>query len=120
MSGDASACHEFLKAVGVRLRSFLRRRLANLPHEVEDVVQESLLAMHNQRHTYDADQPVTAWVHAIAKSQACGLAAGAMGALAYSLHCPEPAAPFPGFWYLLGMLIPTAVGMALGPRLLRW
>lgn len=67
LTGDAVAYHEFLKAVSVHLRSFLRRRLANLPHEVEDVVQESLIAIHNQRHTYDADQPVTAWVHAIAK-----------------------------------------------------
>jgi RNA polymerase sigma-70 factor, ECF subfamily len=67
LTGDAVAYHEFLKAVSVHLRSFLRRRLANLPHEVEDVVQESLIAIHNQRHTYDASQPVTAWVHAIAK-----------------------------------------------------
>ncbi|HET9664003.1 MAG TPA: sigma factor-like helix-turn-helix DNA-binding protein, partial [Burkholderiales bacterium] len=28
---------------------------------------ESLIAIHNQRHTYDAGQPVTAWMHAIAK-----------------------------------------------------
>lgn len=51
---------------------------------------------------------------------AAGLLSGAVGALVYCLHCPELAAPFIGFWYLLGMLIPTAVGAALGPRLLRW
>jgi RNA polymerase sigma-70 factor (ECF subfamily) len=67
LSGDTQAYHAFLKAVSVHLRSFLRRRLANLPDELEDVVQESLIAIHHQRHTYDADQPVTAWVHAIAK-----------------------------------------------------
>jgi hypothetical protein len=49
-----------------------------------------------------------------------GTAAGAMGALVYSLHCPELAAPFIGIWYVLGILIPTAVGALLGPRLLRW
>jgi hypothetical protein len=49
-----------------------------------------------------------------------GFAAGAMGALTYSLHCPELAAPFIGVWYLLGMLIPTAIGASLGRRLLRW
>jgi hypothetical protein len=49
-----------------------------------------------------------------------GFAAGAMGAFAYSLHCPELAAPFVGTWYVLGILIPTIVGAALGPRLLRW
>lgn len=51
---------------------------------------------------------------------AAGLLAGAVGALVYSLHCPEMGAPFIGFWYLLGMLIPAAAGALLGPRLLRW
>lgn len=51
---------------------------------------------------------------------AAGLLAGSGGALAYALYCPEMAAPFIGIWYLLGMLIPTAVGAMLGPRLLRW
>jgi hypothetical protein len=51
---------------------------------------------------------------------ASGFAAGSIGALVYTLHCPELAAPFLGIWYLLGMLIPTAVGAWLGPRLLRW
>jgi hypothetical protein len=51
---------------------------------------------------------------------AAGLLAGAVGALVYCLHCPELEAPFVGFWYLLGILIPTAVGSLLGPRLLRW
>jgi hypothetical protein len=51
---------------------------------------------------------------------AAGFAAGAVGALVYSVHCPELAAPFLGVWYLLGILIPTAVGALLGPRLLHW
>ena len=51
---------------------------------------------------------------------ACGFAAGATGALAYTLHCPELAAPFVGIWYVLGMLVPTAFGALMGPRLLRW
>jgi hypothetical protein len=51
---------------------------------------------------------------------AAGFAAGAVGALVYSLHCPELAAPFVGIWYLLGILMPTIVGALLGPRLLRW
>lgn len=51
---------------------------------------------------------------------AAGLLSGAGGALIYALHCPEMGAPFLGIWYLLGMLIPTALGALLGPRLLRW
>jgi hypothetical protein len=49
-----------------------------------------------------------------------GFAAGAIGALVCTLHCPELATPFIATWYLLGMLIPTAIGAWLGPRLLRW
>ena len=51
---------------------------------------------------------------------AAGLLSGAVGALIYALHCPEMDAPFLAIWYLLGMLIPTAAGALLGPRLLRW
>ena len=49
-----------------------------------------------------------------------GLLSGSIATLVYSLHCPESAAPFIAVWYLLGKLIPTAVGALLGPRLLRW
>jgi hypothetical protein len=51
---------------------------------------------------------------------ASGFTAGSIGALAYTLHCPELAPPFFAIWYLLGMLIPAAIGAWLGPRLLRW
>lgn len=67
LAGDAQAYHAFLKDLSAHLRAFLRKRLARLPDEVEDLVQESLLAIHNQRHTYDADQPLTAWIYAIAR-----------------------------------------------------
>ncbi|WP_144172640.1 DUF1109 domain-containing protein [Pseudomonas sp. Kh13] len=49
-----------------------------------------------------------------------GMLAGATATLAYCLHCPEMAVPFWGLWYVLGMAVPTALGAALGPRLLRW
>ena len=51
---------------------------------------------------------------------AAGLLSGAIGALVYCLHCPEMEAPFLGFWYLLGMLIPTAIGAMSGRLLMRW
>jgi hypothetical protein len=49
-----------------------------------------------------------------------GLVAGAAGALVYSWHCPEMAAPFIATWYLLGIAGPAVVGALLGPVLLRW
>ena len=67
LAGDERAYHAFLRELSAHLRAFLRRRLSGLPDEVEDLVQEALLAIHNQRHTYDAGQPLTAWIHAIAK-----------------------------------------------------
>ncbi|TAK71253.1 MAG: RNA polymerase subunit sigma, partial [Betaproteobacteria bacterium] len=61
LAGDSAAYHAFLKDLSAHLRAFLRRRLARLPDDVEDLVQETLLAVHNQRHTYATDQPLTAW-----------------------------------------------------------
>lgn len=66
-AGDNVAYHAFLKDLSAHLRAFFRRRLSWLPDEVEDLVQETMLAVHNHRHTYEADQPLTPWVHAIAR-----------------------------------------------------
>jgi RNA polymerase sigma-70 factor (ECF subfamily) len=67
LAGDGAAYHAFLRELAGFLRAYLRGRLMRIPDEVEDLVQETLLAVHNQRHTYDAGQPLTAWVHAIAR-----------------------------------------------------
>ncbi len=67
LEGNAAAYHAFLRQLSAHLRAFLGKRLFGWPDEVEDLVQECLLAMHNQRHTYQSDQPLTAWVHAIAR-----------------------------------------------------
>ena len=67
LHGDAVAYQAFLRKLSAHLRAFLRKRLYGWPDEVEDIVQECLLAMHNQRHTYQQGQPLTAWVHAIAR-----------------------------------------------------
>ena len=67
LAGDAAAYRMFLGELATHLRSYLRRRLRGLPHEVEDLVQELLLAIHNKRQTYDPKQPLTAWVQAIAR-----------------------------------------------------
>lgn len=67
LAGETVAYHGFLGDLGAHLRAYFRKRLTRAPDEVEDLVQETLLAVHNQRHTYDPGQPLTAWVHAIAK-----------------------------------------------------
>jgi RNA polymerase sigma-70 factor (ECF subfamily) len=66
-SGDETAYHESLTRIAGRLRAFLRRRMQSLPDDVEDLVQETLLAIHLQRGTYDPEIPVDRWVLAIAR-----------------------------------------------------
>lgn len=51
---------------------------------------------------------------------AAGLAAGAVGTLAYALHCPELSPTFVAVWYTAGIALATGLGALLGPRLLRW
>lgn len=67
LAGDNAAYAAFLTQSSARLRAYFRRRLAARPDDVEDLVQETLLALHNRRHTYRPAQPLTAWMHAIAR-----------------------------------------------------
>ena len=66
-AGDAAAYAEALSLMARRLRAYFGRRLSALPDDVEDLVQETLLALHLQRGTYDTALPVSAWMFAIAR-----------------------------------------------------
>ncbi|MCZ8175863.1 MAG: sigma-70 family RNA polymerase sigma factor [Burkholderiaceae bacterium] len=66
-AGDEAAYREALQRIATRLRAYLRRRMQSLPDELEDLVQETLLALHLQRGTHDPALPVSAWVLAIAR-----------------------------------------------------
>ncbi|MBU6257371.1 MAG: sigma-70 family RNA polymerase sigma factor [Burkholderiales bacterium] len=65
--GDEAAYRQALGLVADRLRGYFASRLNGLSQDVEDLVQETLLALHLQRGTYDNGTPVTAWVHGIAR-----------------------------------------------------
>lgn len=67
LGGNAAAYEALLQALTGHLRAFFRRRLGRDPDSVEDLVQETLIAVHNQRHTFQASEPFTPWAHAIAK-----------------------------------------------------
>lgn len=67
LAGDAAAYQQFLAALSAHLRAYFRKRMSQLPDDVEDLVQESLLAVHGSRHTYKPEQPLTAWVYTIAR-----------------------------------------------------
>lgn len=51
---------------------------------------------------------------------AAGLLSGALGTVAYALHCPESGLAFLAVWYVLGVAVVGAAGAVLGPRLFRW
>jgi len=67
LDGDAAAYRVLLAALTRYLRPWFVRRLsaAHASH-AEDLVQETLLAVHSRRMTYDRTRPFTAWLHAIA------------------------------------------------------
>lgn len=67
LAGDNEAYAAFLTRCGAHLRAYFRRRLVTSPNEVEDLVQETLLALHNRRHTYQTTQRLTPWLYAIAR-----------------------------------------------------
>src|SRR5690606_37442856 len=67
--GDGRAYRQLLDALALRLRPVVRRGLARAGRpelDGEDIVQETLLAVHLKRQTWDETQPLMPWVHAIA------------------------------------------------------
>lgn len=69
-AGQDEAYRRLLVRVTVWLRPIVRGGLARAgrgPEESEDIVQETLLALHLKRDTWDASQPIEPWLRAIAR-----------------------------------------------------
>jgi RNA polymerase sigma-70 factor (ECF subfamily) len=67
LGGDASAHAMLLSVMSGYLRGYFARRLGAGAADVEDLVQETLLALHLKRETYDRTQPFTPWAYALAR-----------------------------------------------------
>src|SRR6266550_7676902 len=70
LDGNAASYRSLLDQLSRRLRAYYKTKFAALGRgtsEAEDLVQEAVLAIHIKRHTYDPAQPLTPWVHAIAR-----------------------------------------------------
>jgi RNA polymerase sigma-70 factor (ECF subfamily) len=70
LDGDAASHRALLDRLSRRLRAYYKGKLAGIGRgasEAEDLVQEAVLAIHVKRHTYDPAEPLTPWVHAIAR-----------------------------------------------------
>jgi hypothetical protein len=60
LDGDSAAHRALLDRLSGRLRGYYKGKLArmgNLAAEVEDLVQEAVLAIHLKRNTYDTGEP---------------------------------------------------------------
>jgi RNA polymerase sigma-70 factor (ECF subfamily) len=70
LDGDAASYRTLLDRLSRRLRAYYKGKLegfGRVASDVEDLVQEAVLAIHIKRHTYDPVEPLTPWVHAIAR-----------------------------------------------------
>jgi RNA polymerase sigma-70 factor, ECF subfamily len=70
LEGHAASHRALLSRLSGRLRAYYRGKLARIGRgaaEAEDLVQEAILAIHLKRHTYDPAEPLTPWMHAIAR-----------------------------------------------------
>ena len=67
LDGHERAYQALLRLSAERLRPYFRRRLAGREADVEDLVQETLIAIHRKRASYDRSLPFTAWLHGIAR-----------------------------------------------------
>ena len=67
LDGDGAAYGRLLAALGGYLRAHFRRKLGPGSADVEDLVQETLIAVHVKRAVYDRAQPFTPWAYAIAR-----------------------------------------------------
>jgi RNA polymerase sigma-70 factor (ECF subfamily) len=67
LKGDETAHRAFLSAAAGLLRGYFRNRLRGAPEDAEDLLQETLVALHTRRDSYDPTYPLTAWMYAIAR-----------------------------------------------------
>jgi RNA polymerase sigma-70 factor (ECF subfamily) len=67
-AGDQAAYASLLVLLTSTTRRFARARLGAVPW-IDDVVQETLLAVHRARQTYDPGRPFAPWFYAVASSR---------------------------------------------------
>ncbi len=66
-AGDKTAYRSLLDIARTQLAAYFRPRLGQDPASVEDLVQDTLIAIHTKRATYDARHPFMPWLYAIAR-----------------------------------------------------
>jgi RNA polymerase sigma-70 factor (ECF subfamily) len=71
-SGDTAAYERLLRELAPALRAMARQAVARTGGAVdaEDIVQETLIAIHLKRHTWKPTEPLGPWLRAIARHKA--------------------------------------------------
>jgi len=68
LDGDEAAYRRLLTVLRTLLVGYFGRRLGPaVKADMEDLVQDTLMALHARRATYDRDRPFTAWFFTIAR-----------------------------------------------------
>ena len=70
VAGDAVGHRELLRLLSSRLRAYFKGKLSRIGRsaaDAEDLVQETLIAVHLHRNAYDKSLPVAPWVYSIAR-----------------------------------------------------
>ena len=64
--GDSASYEQLLLTIAPLMRTFISRRVSN-QEDVDDIVQNSLLAVHHASHTYNTERSFTGWMFAIVR-----------------------------------------------------
>lgn len=67
LEGDTHAHEALLRVLLPLLRAYFRGRLRGYADDIDDLVQETLIAIHHRRTSYDRDKPFSAWLFSIAR-----------------------------------------------------
>lgn len=68
-SGERASYERLLREITPFVRNVARRHCRH-PHDLEEMVQETLLTVHRVRHTYDPARPFSPWLTAITQRRA--------------------------------------------------
>lgn len=86
--GDREAYRAVLDDITPGLLRFFRSRVN--ADEAEDLVQDTLIALHRARHTYDPTRPLEPWLFAIARNVATDHFRRQLGRSTWEVLVDEP------------------------------
>ena len=67
LDGDSAAHAAMLRRITPLLRSFFARRMRDGAADLDDLVQEALIAVHTRRESFDRGRAFTPWLYSLAR-----------------------------------------------------